>query len=507
MKRKLTAFLALLACGTTLGLTACSCGGKKDTPNTATDLEIFYWNTGNGPEWLDKTIAAFEAKYPEVTVHKNYNSANETWAQELESGDMNTIDLYVSTAPTLLAYTDYLEPLDDVLQETDENNVKLISKMDNSLLQGVTGADGKVYATNWGGGVGGLVYNKTVFDQKGYTIPRTTTELADLAADMVDDGYTPFIFPGNADYWLYCYLPWAAQYGGIDEINEFWESKLNGKICKEAFLTKAREESLKALEKVAAPNGYTHRGSNSTNHTEAQTMFLNGEALMMPNGSWLENEMKTSAAKVEMSFMKTPVVSSLATKLSLTDAILREVVSYVDSGDYDKGVFVEGHGYNVAKVKAVAKTKAKLDEIAAARRIVYTEAPSNKCFIPASASAKDYAKKFIAFMNSEEGLAYYYDTLQTPTLVQPTTEIDTSKWSTFAKSNLTLSENAVYVYRNKSNVFFYNNGLEFFQENPQKFILSVSSDTKMTAAQFWTKCKKTYNDNWDTWYERSGLDG
>ena len=507
MKRKLSAFLALLlACGTTLGLTACG-GSSSDQPNSETDLEIFYWNTGNGSEWLDKTIAAFEKKYPEVNVVKNYNRANETWAQELESGDSNTVDLYVSTAATLLAYTDYLEPLDGVLQEKDENGTKLIDKMNETLVKGVTGQDGKVYGVNWGGGISGLVYNKTVFEKEGYKVPRTTTELADLAADMVDDKYTPFIFPGNADYWLYCYLPWAAQYGGIDEINDFWQSEYNGKISKAAFTTNARKESLIALEKVAAPENYTNRDSNATNHTDVQTMFLQGAALMMPNGSWLENEMKGKIGDVEMAFMRTPVVSSLAKKLKITEVQLREVISYVDSGDYNdgKGKPVSGHGYDVSKVGAVSATK--IAEIAAARKIVYTEATSNKCFIPKSANAKEWAKKFIVFMNSEEGLGYYYNTLQTPTLTQPTTEIDTSKWSTFGQSVVELTENCEYVYRDKSSPFFYNNGLEFFPVSPQKYILAVSADDKMTAEVFWNeKCIKEYNNNWDTWYERSGLD-
>ena len=512
MKKKLSALLSLvLACGMTFGMTAC--GGGGENPNTETDLEIFYWDSGNGSAWLDRTIDAFEKKYPEVNVVKNYRETNETWGNELPNPGINTIDLYINTAPTLLAYSEYLEPLNDVLKEKDENGTKLIDKMDASLLKGVTAPDGNIYATNWAGGVCGLVYNKTVFKKEGYKVPRTTDELADLAADMVDDEYTPFIFPGNADYWIYCYLPWAAQYGGIDEINDFWKSQYNGEISKDAFLTDARKEALMALEDVAGPKGYTYKSSNAINHTTAQTQFLQGVGLMMPNGSWLENEMRNTSSKVEMEFMKTPIISALADKLEINEKILREVVSYVDSEDYAKGKLDESSKeYSASRVKAALDKEAdnpnwKIEAVAAARKIVYTEAPSNKCYIPNYANAKEWAKEFIKFMNTEEGLACCYETLQTPMLTKVSTPVDTSDWSGFMKSALALTQGTEFVYRAKGSPFFYNNGLEFYPAEPQKTILAANSEDKLTAEQFWnTKCVKTYNDNWKIWFERSGLD-
>jgi ABC-type glycerol-3-phosphate transport system substrate-binding protein len=210
MKRKLSGLLALmLAFGTTFGMTAC--GGAGATPDSENDLEIFYWNSGQGRVWLDNLIDDFEAANPTVNVVRNFRETNDTWEKELPNSSENTIDLYINSMVSLLAYTDYLEPLDDVMEATDENGTKLINKFDASLMSQLR-KDGTLYGTYWGGGVCGLVYNKTVFEAEDLKMPRTTDELAALAADIYDikDGkgnrkYTQFIFPGNADYWTYCY--------------------------------------------------------------------------------------------------------------------------------------------------------------------------------------------------------------------------------------------------------------------------------------------------------------
>ena len=80
MKKTISMAIALmLACSSIYGLA--SCGGVKPSPDTTADLEIFYWEAGNGSVWLDKTIEAFSAKYPEVNFVKRYSSSNDTWGR------------------------------------------------------------------------------------------------------------------------------------------------------------------------------------------------------------------------------------------------------------------------------------------------------------------------------------------------------------------------------------------------------------------------------------------
>lgn len=523
MKRKLSGLLALiLAFGTTLGMTAC--GGAGATPDSENDLEIFYWNSGQGRVWLDNLIDAFELENPTVNVVRNFRETNDTWEKELPNADVNTIDLYINSMVSMLAYTDYLEPLDEVMEATDENGTKLINKFDASLMSQLR-KDGTLYGTYWGGGICGLVYNKTVFEQESFSIPRTTDELADLASDILDikDGkgnskYTPFIFPGNADYWTYCYLPWAAQYGGMEEINAYWNPEIVGEgsekhVSKDAFITDARLEALKALEKVAGAEGFTYKASNSKTHTAVQTLFLDGTGLMMPNGSWVENEMRgTDDLNTEFEFMKTPIISALGTKLGITDRVLREVVSYVDSVDYTNSkdsatLYFDDNSteYQAFRIKDLPRTT--IDRVAEARNIIYTEGTSNKVAIPNYSNAKEWAKKFIQFMNTEEGLKYYWEEVKGPMLAKVSTPIATTGWTDFSKVALEMANNSTFVYRAKGSQFFYYNALEFYPDLPQTKMLAAEMKDRVSAEDWWRdECLAKYNGtDWEMWETKSGL--
>ena len=109
-------------------------------------------------------------------------------------------------------------------------------------------------------------------------------------------------------------------------------------------------------------------------------------------------------------------------------------------------------------------------------------------------------------MNTEKGLACYYETIDSPMLAKISSDVDTDSWSGFMKSALAMTQDTDFVYRAKGSPFFYNNGLEFFQEPPQKTILAANAADKLTAEQFWNeKCVAVYNNNWNTWFDRSGL--
>ena len=512
MKKRLSMLMALMLTLGSVGLTAC--GGVEPAPNTEVDLEIFYWEAGNGSVWLDKTIEAFQTKFPEVNVVKKYSSSNDTWANELSSPEVNTIDLYISSMTNFLAYTQYIEPLDDVLNVKWENeSVTLLEKNNQLMLNTQRGEDGKLYAAMYGGGISGLVYNKTVFDQKGYEIPRTTDELVALAGDMVDDKYTPFIHCGNADYWTYCVMPWWGQYSGIEEVYDFWNAKYvdseTGAVEQpslKAMKTDGKKKALEALYQVISPKSYTYSASNQVTHTEAQTYFLSGKALMMPNGIWLENEMKNTDTSIEYAFMKTPIISSLGEKLGISDKVLAEVVSYVDSADYENGVINDAsQEYDSAKVKTCSKEI--IDTVAEARKVVYSEAVSNRALIPNYANAKEWAKKFVQFMNSDEALNIYTDTLHFKTFVKPTVDnTDTSKWSTFMKSAEKLMDNADYVFRAKGYKLFYNTSMtEFLPYVASSYFTATNANDKKDADEFWQLCEDFYNQNWDNLLKQAGL--
>ena len=108
MKRIISiVLLACMLCGLMAG-----CKAKKSA-NSATDIEIIYWETGYGRAWLDAVIAEFNGSqdlYKATLV-----SSAENRLSEINRGDA-TGDLYIGSGNTLNSWAvEYLHPLDGLL--------------------------------------------------------------------------------------------------------------------------------------------------------------------------------------------------------------------------------------------------------------------------------------------------------------------------------------------------------------------------------------------------------
>ncbi len=517
--------LTSLALASLLGVSALAlgaCGGKKDAADSETDLQIFYWNSGNGDVWLNKTVKEFNKVYPNVKVSIESTADNSTWEKSLTAPSTNTIDLYISTMANFLAYTEYIEPLDDIFYEDGDvdgdelvwegESKSLLEKQNHTILNAQRGPDGQLYAAMWGGGVCGIIYNATKFEgaiDEGEIecMPRTTDELAEVAAIIKDVyGQIPFMHCNNADYWNYGTLTWYGQYSGTDGVTNMWntiyvdEDGEEHELDSRSYLDDGKRLALEALYECIAPAGNTWSGSNTKKHTAAQTEFLNGRAWMMPNGSWLENEMKGESRNNDDVFllMKTPIISAIIDQLDTVDDddTLREVIDYVDG---------------VTDEAPAGVSEDDIERVRTARNVAYTEGASNRCIVPNYATAKDYAKKFIQFMQTDTVLNIYAEETGQFTTVNSTDPIDyEEEWTDFAIScgNL-MGSNADYVFRNKSHPMFYNSGVfaEAFPANPyaQQAFTASGSDKYDSAEAFWNWHETWVENNWESSLKIAGL--
>jgi len=89
----------------------CKAGGAA---NSATDIEISYWNSGYGREWMDLLVEEFNNKQSDYKATLYPTSSPGGKEIYLEKED-NTTDLYLTTFETRYEYVEHLEPLDDLL--------------------------------------------------------------------------------------------------------------------------------------------------------------------------------------------------------------------------------------------------------------------------------------------------------------------------------------------------------------------------------------------------------
>ena len=499
-KKLLTMLLALI---TSFSCFACAGGGGDEyDPTDPTTLDVYLWSSGNGKEYMEAILNAFKAKNPDVNINFTPSSSVEG-ADMYQDADNATTDIYFTTMSNYMAHKEYFEPLNGVLDmEVDGTTVG--AKLGADTITGVTASDNNIYALPWSNSVTGFVYNATVFEQKGFEIPKTTNQLIDLCGDIASEELTPFI--QYAEYWNYPLLAWMAQYAGVSEFNKYWKGVYtdNGveKVNDISLFRDnvAKKVALEVLPDLLSPQGYTVVGTNNLSHTTAQTKFLDGQAVMTPSGSWMENEMKNSTAKGTFKMMKYPVISALGTKLGITEDQLVALVAYVD-GDADATQTAYAEGAGVQHVERVRE----------ARNIVYSEKLQFHAIIPKNSPAKETAKKFLAFYYSDEALAIAESVsgmILPATYSNGTTRKNPQNDTAFVKSCSDIVElKGKTVERNYGVPIFYNTDIQmFWYKDAVRMFTYISGGGKVyTYDEYMTEENNYWNSEWNNIIADAGI--
>lgn len=480
-------------------------GGKGGDAKT---IEIKYLKLGLGDEWLNAVIKGFEEKHPEYEVILTSSTSQEAVRTAFGMEDTDTTDLYLDAK---VYDTKYLEPLDDVLNTTIEGESKTIKeKFDTSYLDLEKAADGKYYNLTYGGGMVGFVYNEKMFKEAGITtLPRTTDELALACETLIGNGNTPFAHFKPVGYWE-AYLPdlFSVQYDGLNYVmNNFYGcTDENGNSPSLDVFTKkdGRYYGIEAFTKFITPETVL-RGSNTYDHVNMQTKWLQGEAAMMFTGSWVENEMSNTANVENFSMMKSPVLSAITDKLSSikTEGQLRKVITAIDSvsdGQKEVSEYKQGDNY---VIDGLTVSVADWEYVKAARNTMCANYSLQSAYIPNYSNAKEGAKEFLKYLYSDEGYKIYTDTLN---LIMPLSlsegEVDTSKWSTFEKSQYDLyqsTEQWATEYIAGKHAIFTDGGATRWGSGTtyiDKFCSNNAAE-RLTAQAAWDDIVATIKDNYE----------
>lgn len=150
--------------------------------------------------------------------------------------------------------------------------------------------DGKTYLMPMFYSPCGLFYNKGLFEQKGWEVPKTWDEMWALGDKAKKEGIYLFTYPttGYFDAFFYALM---YSVGGADFFDKathyekgIWDSD-KGKLC------------LDIVAKLASyTNPKTPAQANDQDFTKNQLMVMQNEALFMPNGTWVVGEMADAVA-------------------------------------------------------------------------------------------------------------------------------------------------------------------------------------------------------------------
>lgn len=510
MKKIVALMLVTLLLGSMVGCNKKS--GANGGGNGGKEVTVAYWHAGEGIEWLNSYVDAFNESQSEWYVKLNASTSQEGLIAPFGQADIDETDLYMTGG---IYKEEYLEPLEDILEETVEGDLKpLKDKVNKEWLRLATHADGHLYHISIKMPANGIVYNKALFEEARIEVtPRTTNELAIVADKLVQKGHYAWThFTGSA-YYFFVRDIWSLQYDGADYYyNKFikLEDEQGNSPSLEVLTKKdGRYEAIKALENILTPTNVLP-GSNSYDHITAQTMFLTGNNIgMMVNGSWLANEMKSVGSTDGFEMMKTPVISSITDKLETvkSDQLLRELVSAIDEvtdGKTEESKYQSGDGY-VVDGKQIST--ADWDYVKKARNTIYTTGAGEGYSIPNYAKEKEGAKEFLKFMVSDKGIR-----MATATSIFELSTGEAQELSHLGGYEMsverlaaTAEQYATSTAIGQAHPIFAEDMTDAYayQKTFFHYFCAANSADRLSADQVWDKIVAEFNSKFDNWVKAS----
>jgi ABC-type glycerol-3-phosphate transport system substrate-binding protein len=280
--------LALTGCG---ALTPGSDGEDKETAPTSVSTELSEDEVTlevaftDGPDMVEALVAAFEEKYPQVTVEPQYTQFTD-YSKNLK------LTMTSDTAPDVAQYNVAMKDLigaGEVL-ELDaysdaygwtEKFPEISLKQLTSESNGKTFGSGHLYGVPAGLSLTGVFYNKALAEQAGIDgPPATLDEFADDLQAAKDAGLAPL------------------SVGALDSAGlHLWAALLNVMMPQQDYLDWVNGQpggDLTGADAVAATQtlvdwsdaGYYAPGANGTGQADATANFAQGKSVFLMNGNW-----------------------------------------------------------------------------------------------------------------------------------------------------------------------------------------------------------------------------
>ena len=278
---------AALLAACSAGTTGTSSGGDQASVDPSGPIQILVPTETSSDAAFAKVNAAFEKKYPKVTV-KYTSVVNDSFLAARSSRlSAGTVDITVVYPQNVPSYVNGQSESDDdrALKAgvfVDLTKQSFMKNLSPSVLEAAK-FSGKNYTFPVGlSYYGGVFYNKTIFEKYGLSVPTTWTEFVKVADTLKQNGVTP-VGIGGKDSWP-AGLTMLAVNGGTyptpQDKNALAEGLWKGTIK----LTDAKP--LSVLERTAKVFSYAQPNWAGVSYATMPSSFVKGDFAMMPDGSW-----------------------------------------------------------------------------------------------------------------------------------------------------------------------------------------------------------------------------
>lgn len=316
---KTGAACSLATCLATVG--SLSLGSGSSVASTITTLRIFVHTEPAIDTVLEKIDAAFEHQHPGVTVSLQTVPSNDLEADQASRLAARQID--ITEGP--------------FLGIDAEPNPSYVTGPESSFVTGVKAGDwvdlsGQSFLKNFEPGVlakletygklyavpsgldyyTGVFYNKAIFAKNHLSIPHTWDEFLTVCKTLKAHGVTPLLI-GGKDTWpaglvmddvvhgLYTYPQQEAFVKGL------WEGQ--------PLLTSAK--AIDVLNRIKTVYSYAMPNFPGIAYAEVPSLFANGQAAMMPDGTWDQPIIHAANPKFQFGYFPLPAGNTAASNAYL----------------------------------------------------------------------------------------------------------------------------------------------------------------------------------------------
>jgi N-acetylglucosamine transport system substrate-binding protein len=297
--------------GTGTTETSAPAGQTSDTNpfgvQSGTTVDAVIFNGGYGVDYAEFAAQQVQQKQSGVTVKVTPTTKI---AQSLQprfvSG--NPPDVIDNSGADLIGINTIRDQLAELTDVIDAKNYEG-TVIKDTLYPGVTEPgtfDGKFVQLNYVLTVYAMWYSAALFEQNGWTVPKTYDEMMSLGAEAKGKGkYLLGWGKEAATYYQTMAISSAIKEGG-DEVRLALEN-----LKPDCWSLSPVQDVFNGLKKIIDA-GYVKPGGAGTQFTAAQAQWSNAEQFILyPSGSWIENEMKSQTkSDFQMTGAPEPSVSS-----------------------------------------------------------------------------------------------------------------------------------------------------------------------------------------------------
>lgn len=279
-------------------------------PSQLGDVELVVWDQevrGSQNDALVALIAAFEDKYPNITVKRTSQSFDDLKAQvslALSGNDVPDVVQVNNARGDMGQFVRGgqlldLSPYADSYGWADRFPSSVLAKMRYSA-DGTTFGEGNLYGLPQTGEIVGLFYSQKKLDAIGGSVPETWEDYLKLLDRAKSQGEQPMVL-GNIEQWpaLHVFGPLQAHY--VDPATIVTLGMGN------EGATWTDEANTAAMQQFArwGTEGYLGSSPNGLDYDPAWTQFTEGTGVFLPGGSWLATDMEAVMGE-DLRFMAPP---------------------------------------------------------------------------------------------------------------------------------------------------------------------------------------------------------